>query len=494
MQLELAQTGVTGLDDVLRGGFPRGRTYLVIGHPGTGKTTLGMQFLLDGVKKGEKTLLLSLSETRSELEGVAESHGWDLRGISIYDLNSAEQALGLDGAQTMFDPSDVEFRQTSSAILNEIERVKPQRLVFDSLSELSLLAVDPLSFRREMLRLKRFFQDRGITALLSSDSTNFDADRQLESLAHGVIIFEALAPEYGAERRRMRVRKLRGVSFRGGFHDYRIARGGILLFPRLIAAEHIQAPFKGIIQSGIPELDALTGGGIVRGSSTLVMGPAGSGKSTIVSQYARSLLKAGEQVSINLFDESRATFLLRARSLGNPLDEYVENGHLTLRSIDPAECSPGELIQMIRNDVEERGVSFVAIDSLNGYVYAMPEEKFLTLHIHELISYLAHRGVTTFLVLAQHGLVGSMATNSADITYTADSVILFRFFEAKGGIRRAISMLKKRHGRHEETIREYSLRNGRIEVGEPLTEFQGVLTGVPAFVGDSGTLATKAGA
>jgi circadian clock protein KaiC len=492
MGLKLAETGIAGLDDVLRGGFPRGRTYLVIGHPGSGKTTLGLQFLLDGVARGEKTLLISLSETQDELDGVAESHEWDLRGIEIYDLNAAEQALGLDGDQTMFDPSDVEFRQTSAAILSEIDRVKPSRVVFDSLSELSLLAVDPLSFRREMLRLKRFFQDRGITALLSSDNTNPDADRQLESLAHGVVILEALAPAYGAERRRLRVRKLRGVSFRGGFHDYRIVKGGIRVFPRLIASEHEGATTKGAIRSGIEALDALVGGGIARGSSTLIMGPAGCGKSSLLSRFAYSVLRGGEAVSINLFDESIATFLLRSRALGHPLEEFLESGLLLLRAIDPASCSPGELIHLIRDDVEQRQAQFVCIDSLNGYVYAMPDEGFLSLHIHELLAYLNHLGVTSFLVLAQHGVVGSVSTNSADITYTADSVIVFRFFEAKGGIRRAISMLKKRHGLHEETIREYSLRNGRIEVGQPLTEFQGVLTGVPTFVGESTNLSAKA--
>lgn len=492
MGLELAQTGIAGLDDVLRGGFPCGRTYLVIGHPGSGKTTLGMQFLLDGVAKGQKTLLISLSETRDELQGVAESHGWDLSGISIYDLNAAEQTLGLDGAQTMFDPSDVEFRETSSAILNEVERVKPQRVVFDSLSELSLLAVDSLAFRREMLRLKRFFQDRGITALLSSDSTNPDADRQLESLAHGVVLLEAIAPAYGPERRRLLVRKLRGIPFRGGYHDYRIVKGGTRVFPRLVASEYPRSSSKGSIQSGIPALDTLVGGGIARGSSTLIMGPAGCGKSSLLSRFAHWVLSGGEAVSINLFDESIDTFLLRARSLGHGLDQFLESGQLVLRAIDPASCSPGELTHLIREDVEQRKARFVGIDSLNGYVYAMPEEGFLSLHIHEMLSYLNHVGVTTFLVLAQHGVVGSVSTNSADITYTADSVIVFRFFEATGGIRRAISMLKKRHGRHEETIREYSLKNGLIEVGEPLTEFQGVLTGVPTYVGDGTSLAPKA--
>ena len=491
MALTLAQTGIAGLDDVLRGGFPRRRTYLVIGHPGSGKTTLGMQFLLEGVAQGEKTLLISLSETRDELDGVAQSHGWSFEGIAIYDLNAAVQALGLESAQTMFDPSDVEFRQTSKAILDEIDRVKPDRLVFDSLSELALLAVDPLSFRREMLRLKRFLQERDITALLSSDNTNPDADRQLESLAHGVVILEALAPAYGPERRRMRVRKLRGIAFRGGFHDYRIAQGGIQVFPRLVASEHAREPTRGAITSGVPALDALVGGGIARGSSTLVMGPAGCGKSSLLSRFAHSVLSAGEAVSINLFDESIATFLLRARSLGHPLDDFLETGSLVLRAIDPASCSPGELIHLIRGDVEERQVRFVGIDSLNGYVYAMPEEGFLSLHIHELLSYLNHLGVTSFLVLAQHGVVSSVSANSAYITYTADSVIVFRFFEANGSIRRAISMLKKRHGPHEETIREYSLRNGHVEVGDPLTDFHGVLTGVPTFIGDSHNLAAE---
>jgi circadian clock protein KaiC len=343
-----------------------------------------------------------------------------------------------------------------------------------------------------MLRLKRILQDRGITALLASDSTNPDADRQLESLAHGVILLEALAPAYGSERRRILVRKLRGISFRGGYHDCRIVKGGIALFPRLVAAEHLGSQNGGSIRSGIQALDKLVGGGIARGSSTLIMGPAGCGKSTLLSRFAHSVLAGGECASINLFDESIATFLLRARMLGHPLEEFIENGRLVLRTIDPGSNTPGELTHLIRGDVEERQVRFVGIDSLNGYVYAMPEEGFLSLHIHELLAYLAHLDVTTFLVLAQHGLVGSMASNAdTDITYTADSVIVFRFFEVNGGVRRAISMLKKRHGPHEDTIREYSLKNGRIEVGEPLAEFQGVLTGLPSFVGASRTFAPK---
>jgi circadian clock protein KaiC len=489
MSSDIAPTGIAGLDDVLRGGFPVDRTYLVIGHPGSGKTTLGMQFLLEGVRRGEKGLLFCLSETKEELQSVADAHGWSLENIAIYDLNAAERALGLDGGQTMFNPSDVEFKETSAAIFAEIERVKPQRLVFDSLSELALLAEDPLLFRRELLRLKRLFQERNITALLSSDSTNPDADRQIESLAHGVVILETLAPAYGGERRRLRVRKLRGVAFRGGFHDYRIVHGGTVVYPRLIAAEHEQHTFDGAIRTGLPALDDLTGGGIARGSSTLVMGPAGCGKSSLVTRFAQAVLSAGESVSMNLFDESKATFLHRARSLGMPLDEFVRSGKLILRSIDPAEVSPGELTQLIREDVAQRNVQLVSIDSLNGYIYAMPEEGFLTLHIHELISYLGHLGVTTFLVLAQHGLFApTSGGNDTDLSYTADTVIVFRFFEARGGIRRAISMLKKRHGQHEETIREYALRPSGIEVGQPLSAFHGVLTGVPTFDGDANKL------
>lgn len=484
----ILSTGIPGLDDVLHGGWPRERMFLVLGHPGTGKTTLGLQFLLEGRAQGETTLYISLSETEDEVRGVAQSHGWNFDGIHIYDLTAAERVLGLQEEQTMFDPSEVEFRQTSQSILAQVEQLRPTRIVFDSLSELALLARDTLGLRRELLMLKQAFMKWGATVLLLSDTTVPDADRQLQSLAHGVLIMEELTPEYGGDRHRLRVQKLRGTRFRGGYHDYIIDTGGLTVYPRLVAAEHWRGFPSEPLCSGLAELDALTGGGLARGSSTLLMGPAGCGKSSLLALYAAAALGQGEKAAVFLFEEGIASFLGRARNIGLPLDEYVESGALKLRQIDPAELSPGQFVHEVRDAVENTGVRYVGIDSLNGYVYAMPQERFLTLHVHELLSYLNQQGVTTVLVLAQHGLVGSMST-PADVTYVADAVLLLRFFEAAGQVRRAISMIKKRGGHHEELIRSFEIQRNGIEVGGPLEDFHGIFTGVPVLAPPSPPIA-----
>lgn len=453
--------------------------YLVEGYPGTGKTTIGLQFLLDGAAKGESVLYIALSESQDEIEQVVRSHGWSLDGVSLFELGAAGKALGLEDQQTMFDPSDVEFRETNRLILAEVERTRPKRIVFDSLSELALLARDPLAFRREVLMLKRVCSASNATVLLLSDATSpEECDRQLQSLAHGVLRLEALSPDYGADRRRLRVLKVRGKKYRAGYHDYRIESGGIVVYPRLIAAEHHQ-PFNAEpLVCGIKRLDALLGGGLARGSSTLLMGPAGSGKSSLLAQFAFASLAKDESALICLFDEGVDSFLLRSAALGLRLDEYVANGKLTIRQIDPAEMTPGEFVHVVRGAVEKDGVQFVGIDSLNGYVYAMPEERSLTLHVHELLAYLNQQGVTTLLLMTQHGLMGAM-TAPADVTYIADAVILLRFYEHHGRLNRAISVLKKRHGNHENTIRELLLERGGIVVGESLDHLMGVLTGVP---------------
>lgn len=452
--------------------------FLVEGHPGTGKTTLSFQFLLEGVAKGESTLYITLSETKGEVDAVARSHGWDISKIHTLDLSAAEEALGLADAQTMFDPSDVEFRATTKAIMDMVERVSPNRVVFDSLSELTFLARDALAFRRELLLLKRALMKRGATVLLVSDGTAPSADRHLHSLAHGVLELEEMAPEYGPERRRLRVRKLRGSSFRGGFHDFAIRHGGLEVYPRLIAAEH-GVPFSSEpLASGNANLDTMLGGGLSRGASTLFMGPAGSGKSTMLSVFAHASVERGEKAALFLFDEEADSLLRRAEAVGLPLRAHLDSGALTIEQIDPAQLSPGELVHQIRTEVETRGARFVGLDSLNGYVFAMPEERFLTVHLHQLLSYLAKYGVATAMVMAQSGMVGPMTT-PADVTYVADAVVLFRFFEAEGEVRRAVSMLKKRSGPHGSAIRELEFGDGAMHLSEPLVSFQGVLTGVP---------------
>lgn len=485
MEDKRATTGVTGLDQVLLGGWPAGRMFLVQGNPGTGKTTLGIEFLL-AASADERCLYISLSETEGEIRAVCAAHGWSLEGIDLFDLDQAEQALGLGDAQTMFHPSDVEFRATTQAIVAAVERVRPSRLVFDSLSELALLARDPLGFRRELLMFKRLTMDMGCTTILMSDQTGPETDRQLHSLAHGVLELEDQTPEYGPSRRRLRVRKLRGSDYGDGYHDFIIETGGIEVYPRLVAADHDDRAVETPLATGVVELDKILGGGLARGASTLLMGPAGTGKSNLLAQFASATTGGGEPAALFLFDEELDSFLLRAECLGMPLRQHVTSGLLELHQIDARQLSPGQFTQLVYKAVSERGARLIGIDSLNGYLHAMPEERYLTAQMHELLSYLAKSGVITCMVLTQSGLIADMKS-PADITYVADSVLLTRFFEASGEVRRALSMLKKRSGRHETTIREITFVDG-LQLGPPLRDFQGVLSGVPEFVGDSATL------
>ena len=484
---ESVSSGIAGFDDILGGGWPAGQIYLVLGLPGAGKTTLGLQFLLDGAAKGERVLYVTLSETLVEIQHVFAAHGWSMDGVEVFELGQAHDALGLGDPPTMFDPSDVEFRETTRALREQIDRVAPRRVVFDSLAELALLARDNLAFRRELLMLKQILIERGTTALLLSDTTTPDADRQLQSLCHGVLNMDDLAPEYGTERRRLRLRKLRGRRYRGGYHDFRIDRGGVTVFPRLIAAEHGEPFSKEPLRTGIAHLDRMLGGGLPRGGSALLMGPAGSGKSCLVSHFAAALAKDGQPASVFLFDEVVDSFVSRAEGLGLDLQAHIDSGLLEVRQVDPAQLSPGEFVHLVRTAVEERGARMIAIDSLNGYMHAMPEERFLTVQMHELLTYLNQMGVMAVLVLAQAGMIGNMTT-PADLTYIADSVILTRFFEAGGEVRRAISILKKRRGPHEMAIRELRIGVEGLQVGKPLSTFRGVLSGVPTFTGEVSTL------
>lgn len=482
----LVATGVAGLDEVLGGGFTPNRLYLIEGDPGSGKTTLALRYLLEGEANGEKGLYVTLSETREELQGVAASHGWSIEGFTVCELIPSEENLRPDTQPRMFHPSEVELGETTTAVLAEVEKSKPSRVVFDSLSEMRLLAQNPLRYRRQILALKQFFRGRNCTVLFLDDRTSEANDLQLHSLAHGVISLEHLSPEYGAERRRVRVVKMRGQAFRGGYHDFVIRRGGLQIFPRLTAAEHRGELCAGLLGSGIPALDALLGDGLDRGTSALLMGPAGSGKSTIATQYATEAARRGEAAAIFTFDETVGTLLRRSAGLGIELGGFVESGRVGVQQVDPAELSPGEFAALVRRAVDRDGARVVVIDSLNGYMNAMPEERFLTIQLHELLTYLSQKGVVTLLVVAQHGLLGGAMQSPVDASYLADTVILLRYFESGGELRRAISVVKKRSGPHESSLREFRMRSGGVWVGEPLADFHGILTGTPTPVNGNG--------
>lgn len=476
---ERTKTGIAGLDHILMGGLVTNRLFLIEGDPGAGKTTLGLQFLLAGREAGEKCLYITLSETKDELAAGAASHGWNLDGIDVVELAAPDSELSSDGQLTMYPSSEVELSETTSAVLAAVQRADPRRVVFDSLSEFRLLAQSPLRYRRQILALKQFFIGRKCTVLLLDDGTSEGSDVQLQSIAHGVITLEQLAPVYGAERRRLRVVKLRGSKYRGGFHDFTIVKGGLRVFPRLVAAEHVAHGDRTPVPSGVKALDALLGGGPDRGTSTLLMGPAGCGKSTVALQYAVAAALRGEKAALFAFDESSGTLLARARGIGFPIDQVLQNGTLTLRQVDPAELSPGEFAALVQDTVERDGTRLVLIDSLNGYLNAMPEEQFLTLQLHELLTYLGGAGVTTIMVVAQHGMIGTDIQAPVDTSYLADSVVLFRYFEHRGSVRKALSVIKKRSGRHEDTIRELSFDARGVHVSEPLAQFRGLLVGTP---------------
>lgn len=483
----VAATGVEGLDDILGGGLPRRRIYLLEGEPGAGKTTLGLQFLLEGLRQGEAGLYVTLSETEEELRAVASSHDWALKGLALHQLSSLDDMLQAKAQNTLFHPAEVELNETTQKVLELVERTSPLRVVFDSLSELRLLAGDSLRYRRQILSLKQYFAGRNSTVLFLDDGTALGGDLQLHSLAHGVVKLEKVALEYGAARRRLEVSKLRGVSYRSGRHDYTIVRGGLRVFPRLVASEHHAEFQRDTLPSGVADIDSLLGGGVERGTSTLLLGPAGTGKSSLAAQYVKAAAERGERSAMFSFDENIGTLFARAAGMGLDLEGATKAGRVLVKQVDPAELSPGELAHLVRESVERDGARIVVIDSLNGYLMSMPNEQNLIVHLHELLSYLAQKGVSTLLVVAQHGLVGTMQT-PVDVTYLADTVILFRFFEAEGRVRKAISVLKKRIGAHEDSIREVQIGGQGVRVGEPIKDFRGILTGAPAFTGTSSSL------
>jgi circadian clock protein KaiC len=479
-----ARTGVSGLDDVLGGGLAPGHVFLLEGQPGTGKTTIALRFLLEGASVGEQGLYVTLSETERELRAGATSHGWQLDGkIEVFELVPPESLLDADQQQSLLYSSDLELGEATKSIFEVFERVKPMRVVVDSLSEIRLLAQSSLRYRRQILALKHYFARFGATVLLLDDRTSDVGDKTAHSVVHGVIQLEEIAPTYGAERRRMRILKYRGQPFRGGYHDLTIKTGGVAVFPRLVAGEHHTSFTRRQVTSDIAELDALLGGGIEQGSSTLVLGPSGTGKSTFGFQFVAAAVRRGEKAAIFAFDEELGLLFERTRKMGFELEAMRDAGSLHIEQVDAAELSPGEFAHRVTERVNSTQAKSVMIDSLNGYQAAMPDENALILHIHELLQYLNRQGANTFLTVAQHGLVGDMRA-PIDATYLADSVILLRYFEARGVMGRAISVIKKRTGRHEETIREFRISNKGLELGPPLVGFQGILQGQPQIVGD----------
>jgi len=480
--LQRAATEIPGLDDILCGGLITNRLYLVDGTPGTGKTTMSLQYLLAGVKAGERCLYVTLSETAEELSAGAASHGWALDGIDIVELNVDQHDLDGNNELTMLNLSEVELTETTRRVLDAVDRINPQRMVFDSLSELRLLAQSSLRYRRQILALKQFFVGRRCTVIMLDDRTSEGPDMQLHSIAHGVISLDCRTPAYGSVRREVQVRKLRGSAFSSGLHAFEIRQGGLRVFPRLVAAGHGSAFDRSVIASGVPALDALMGGGVDRGTSTLLMGPPGCGKSTICLQYAVAAAQRGDHAASFIFDETIGALMARTRGIGLPLTEGRAAGQVAIRQIDPVEISPGEFAHMVRSSVEDDHARVVIIDSLNGYLNAMPQDHFLTAQLHELLSYLNNNGVATFMVVAQSGMVNANMVSPIDASYLADSVVLLRYFEHSGSIKKAISVLKKRSGAHEESIRELWFNQQGIHLSEPLHQLRGIFTGVPVPV------------
>lgn len=475
--------GVGGLDEILRGGLTGDRLYLIEGMPGSGKTTMALQFLLEGVRQGEPVLYITLSETEAELQSVAASHDWNLDGIHIHEVIASEDLLDSAQQHTMFHPSEVELGDTTKDISSIVETIKPTRLVIDSLSELRLLSSNPLRYRRQILAYKQFFARRACTVLMLDDRPDTH-DMQIRSIAHGVISLDQTDSDYGVGRRRLRIIKFRGVDFRGGFHDYKIQRGGVLVYPRLVAAETRILESRQQVSSGLAALDTQLGGGLEEGTSTIISGPPGTGKSVLSTQFVMAAVKRGDKAAMFIFEESVNVLLNRSKGIGIHLEDAFNEGRVAIHQIDPAEMSPGEFTHLVRTAVEKNNTKLVVIDSLNGYLNAMPDEHFLSLHMHELLAYLGQQGVTTILIGVHDGMIGSAMSSAIEASYLADNVLLLRHFEYKGEVRQAVSVFKKRISRHERAIREYSITDKGVHVGDILQQFHGVLTGIPTFEGN----------
>ncbi len=482
---ELATTGVPGLDDVLHGGLPANRLYLIEGDPGAGKTTLGLQFLLEGVRRGESCLYISLSESKEEVAQVAASHGWSLEGLNLFELSSAEQTLHLGEENTLYATADVDLKETMAILLEEVERLKPARVVLDSIAEVRLLSQTPVRYRRQLLALKQHFADRNCTVLLLDDVSGPDGHVRIATLVHGVISLQQVSIDYGADRRRMRVAKLRGAQYRSGYHDFIIEPGGVRIFPRLIAAEYRSDFVPTPLSSGEPKLDALLGGGLDRSTAALFVGPSGTGKSALAVHFAAASAHRGENAALFIFEERIGTLLARARALGCPIDDLIKSGRIIVHQSDPAELAPDQFTSLVQEAVEEHDARLVVIDSLNGYFNAMPAARYLTLQMHELLSYLGEKGVASIMTVAQSGAFGGRLNSPLDVSYLSDTIVLLRYFESRGRVRKAISVLKKRSGRHEDSIREFSFSSNGIVMSEPMVDFHSILSGAPKWDGGS---------
>ncbi len=479
-------TGIAGLDDVLAGGLPPQHLYLVEGTPGAGKTTLGLQFLLAGRAAGDKGLYVTLSESSSELMQVAAAHGWDLDGVEIFDLVS-DEGLSPDSEQTVLHSSDMELGETTREVMEVVRRQRPARVVFDSLSELRLLAQNPLRYRRQILALKQFFREQACTVLMLDDMSGAAGEQHLHSIAHGVIHLEQDASDYGPDKRRMRVVKMRGIKFRGGEHDFNLDRGGLRVFPRLVAQEHGRTHDLRPVSTGNQELDALLGGGLSPGSSLLLSGPAGVGKTTTAVSCAVHAMRRGERVAYFLFDEGMNTLMHRSKSLGLDIAPFIDNGQLEIRSLDPAELSPGEFAHLVRDAVETGRARTVVIDSLNAYLQGMPGGKYLILQMHELLTYLGLQGVMTLMILSQHGILAG-GRSDVDLSYLCDALLQFHYFESAGELRKSVSTIKSRTQKHEQSIREFGLDANGLQIGPQLGDFEGILLGVPTYRGTEALL------
>lgn len=482
-QLARLSTGIGGLDDILCGGLIPRRLYLLEGNPGSGKTTMALQFLLEGVRQGERCLCVTLSENEEELQATAQSHGWSLDGLEMMEIMAADETLHPDKMYTMYHPSEVELGETTRAVIKAAEKINPTRMVIDSLSEFRLLSGNQLRYRRQVLAMKQHFVRQGCTVIFVDDLTGDPSDKHLHSIAHGVIRLDRETVAYGNTRRRIEVTKLRSQAFREGRHDITIRKGGIVVFPRLVAAEHASSRSREPVTSGIEQLDHLLGGGLAQGTSTLITGPAGTGKSSLASQFANAAVLRGDHAALFLFDEAVETFIERSDGLGIDVQRLLDKRQISIRQVDPTELTPGEFSHLLRETVEKRHTKLVVIDSVNGYFNAMPSERLLMLHLHELLTYLGQQGVTTLLMMTQQGIIGEIDAR-LDVSYIADTVILLRYFEAFGEVRQAISVIKKRTGKHERTVREMRL-DGGVHLGEPLRDFRGILTGFAEFIGGS---------
>ena len=479
-------SGIPGLDEILNGGVPRKTLLLIEGRPGSGKTTIALQFLLQGVREGETCLLITNAESAQQLDWIAATHGWKLDGIHVSEWRESADSAGEDAEDyTLFAEAEVEVGETLQYLYAEIERVQPTLLVIDTISALRVLAPTPAFYRRQLRRIREFLSTRSCTTLILDDASTGEKDARSQTLADGIIELNQVDFTYGMDRRRLRVRKLRGSTYVTGAHDFSITTGGIVLYPRLVARTHAKGGALEPLSSTIAELDRLSGGGLPRGTSTLMIGPAGTGKSTLSTIYALAAAGRGEKCCILLLDERIETHVARSQGLGLEIEAAMEAGSIRIQELNAAELSPGEIAHLLVRQVEEDDVGLVVIDTLNGYLHSAMEEPTVLLHLRELVAYLGRRNIVTLLTLTQHGIFGPAMLTPMDVSFLADNVFLLRYFEESGGIRQALSMVKKRTGQHERTIREFVLAPGSISVGPPLREFSGILTGTPYYRGSS---------